>query len=138
MDNELCHYGVKGQKWGVRRDHDKSSGRSSGSSRSSKAHSTVSKTTAAKARTLKNKTDIREKLVRGKESVDRFMQSPAGKAVKVAAVIGLSYAGMGAALSVANLVAFGQSPLRTLGLDGFDSAYTTSFTLDAVKSAAGA
>ena len=135
MDDELYHYGVKGQKWGVRRDRDKSSGRSSGSSRSSKTSSVASKTTASKARSPK-KTDIREKLIRGKESVDRFMQSPAGKAVKVAAVIGLSYAGMGAALSVANLVAFGQSPLRTLGLDSFDSAYTTSFTLDAVKSVA--
>lgn len=76
---------------------------------------------------------MREKIARGKDSVDHFLSTPAGKAVKVAAVLGLSYAGMGAVVSAANFIAFGQSPLTTLGLDGFDSLYNESFSMSRPK-----
>ena len=76
---------------------------------------------------------MREKIARGKDSVDHFLSTPAGKAVKVAAVLGLSYVGMGAVVSTANFIAFGQSPLTTLGLDGFDSLYTEGFSMSRSK-----
>ena len=66
--DDLIHYGVKGMKWGIRRKRKSSSKRSFD--------------------------DIKQAVVKGKASVDRFMQSNAGRAVKSAAVIALAAAGV--------------------------------------------
>lgn len=138
MDDELYHYGRKGMKWGqnIFGDNDRST-------KSRKRNESVSNGLTSprkdnfdkyyRERHTKSVAKVLASVERGRESVNRFLQTPTGKAVKVAAVIGLSYAGMGAAVSVANLVAFRQSPLRTLGLDGFDSAYTIGTTLGEIK-----
>lgn len=134
--DELYHYGVKGQKWGVIRNRDKSSGSSRSSGKSSGSSGRPSSAKAAVNSTKKNfsskksKTTMREKVARGKASVDRFLQTDAGRAVKSAAIVGLAVAGGPAVLSIVNAAVYGQSPLRTLGLDsGYESMYTPQVNL---------
>lgn len=108
MEDELYHHGIKGMKWGIRRKRPEISKKSSKSTSPKKSDSN----------------DIRKKIAKGKESVDRFMNSNAGTLVKSAAIIGLASVGAPAALvTVGNMVLFGQSPLRTWGLDGMDAQY---------------
>lgn len=113
MDEELYHYGIKGMKWGIRRTD------------AQLGHKI--KTNDQKASDIKAR--VRENVQRGKSHVDAFLKTPAGRATTVAAMVGLSYVGLGAFVSAANFVAFGQSPLRTLGLDDMDSMYEPTFEL---------
>ena len=119
MNEELYHYGVKGQKWGVIRNRDKSSGssRSSGKSSGSSARPSRSKAAAnsTKKNSKKSKTTMREKVARGKASVDRFLQTDAGRAVKLGAVIALSVVGMPA---VANMLSASSSDTQYEAMRG--------------------
>lgn len=117
MDKELYHHGVKGMKWGIRRTD------------AQLGH----KTKSSSKKTSDIKTRVRENVQRGKSHVDAFLKTPAGRATTVAAMVGLSYAGLGAVVSVANLVAYGQSPLRTLGLDNMDSMYEPTFEMGPIR-----
>lgn len=121
MNEELYHYGVKGQKWGVIRNRDKSSGssRSSGKSSGSGGRPSSSKvavnSTKKNSNSKKSKTTMREKVARGKASVDRFLQTDAGRAVKLGAVIALSVVGMPA---VANMLSASSSEAQYEAMRG--------------------
>lgn len=119
MNEELYHYGVKGQKWGVIRNRDKSSGSSRSSGKSSGSGGRPSSSKAAVNSTKKNskksKTTMREKVARGKASVDRFLQTDAGRAVKLGAVIALSVVGMPA---VANMLSASSSDAQYEAMRG--------------------
>lgn len=123
--DEIMHYGIKGQKWGVRRT-DAQLGHVSNSSRSSRrtGSSQSSPKTSDKKKKPVNKATVRDNIKKGKQYLDNFMRTPAGRILKGTAIAGLAAVGVPSVLlSVANYAMFGQSPLRTLGLDNMDAAY---------------
>lgn len=118
MDQELYHYGIKGMKWGIRRTDAQLGHKPSPKKNKKRPSLTKNDLNHGKRKTTATLSDIKSAAIRGKKRVDRFMNTNAGMALKSAAFIGLATVGVLTSLiCLGNYLAFGQSPMRTLGLD---------------------
>lgn len=133
-DVTLVHYGIKGQKWGIRRfQNEDGTLTAKGKARSNKDSKRDSKTAKEKARSNKDskrdskKSSISDKINSGKKAAINGIKKYGPVVAKSAAITALAAVGVPTVvLSVANYVAFGQTPLRTLGLDSdYDSKYSS-------------
>ena len=119
----ICHYGIKGQKWGIRR-FQKEDGTltSRGKARANKNSGRDSRKS-----NKKSNSSMKSKIDAGKKAAVNGIKKYGPVVAKTAAITALAAVGVPTAvLSVANYVAFGQIPLRTLGLDSdYDSKYAS-------------
>lgn len=116
-DDTLVHYGIKGQKWGIRRFQNKDGTLTAkGKARSNKDSNRDS-----------SKSSMSDKINSGKKAAINGIKKYGPVVAKSAAITALAAVGVPTVvLSVANYVAFGQTPLRTLGLDSdYDSKYAS-------------
>lgn len=116
-DDTLVHYGIKGQKWGIRRfQNEDGTLTAKGKARSNKDSKRDSK-----------KSSMSDKINSGKKAAINGIKKYGPVVAKSAAITALAAVGVPTVvLSVANYVAFGQTPLRTLGLDSdYDSKYAS-------------
>lgn len=74
MANELYHHGIKGMKWGVRKDHSSS---------------------ARKSRANKSTDELKTKIDTGKKATQKFLKTNGKAIVKGGVVVGCSMAGIG-------------------------------------------
>lgn len=127
-DDTLVHYGIKGQKWGIRR-FQKEDGTltSRGKARANKNSGRDSRKSNNSPSNKKSNSSMKSKIDAGKKAAVNGIKKYGPVVAKTAAITALAAVGVPTAvLSVANYVAFGQTPLRTLGLDSdYDSKYAS-------------
>ena len=127
-DDTLVHYGIKGQKWGIRR-FQKEDGTltSRGKARANKKSGRDSRKSNNSSSNKKSNSSMKSKIDAGKKAAVNGLKKYGPVVAKTAAITALAAVGVPTAvLSVANYVAFGQTPLRTLGLDSdYDSKYAS-------------
>lgn len=136
----IMHHGIKGQKWGIRRFQNKDGtltpkGKARDKRQNSKNSSNRSKSYSNKIKSNKSSSDMQRKIEKGKKAVVSGLKKYGPVVAKSAAITALAAVGAPAVLlSVANYVAFGQSPIRTLGFDsGYENAYTRGVTLGDIE-----
>lgn len=136
----IMHHGIKGQKWGIRRFQNKdgtltSKGKARDKLQNSNNSSNRSKSYSNKTKGNKTSSDMQRKIEKGKKAVASGLKKYGPVVAKSAAITALAAVGAPAVLlSVANYVAFGQSPIRTLGFDsGYENAYTRGVTLGDIE-----
>lgn len=130
-DDTLVHYGIKGQKWGIRRFQNKDGTLTpKGKARDNKNSGRDSRKSNNSSSNKKLNSSMKSKIDAGKKAAVNGIKKYGPVVAKSAAITALAAVGAPAVLlSVANYVAFGQSPLRTLGLDSeYENAYTRGIT----------
>lgn len=107
MDSTLTHYGVKGMKWGIRRNRKKSN-------------------TKPKPKTSKHKVSLEDtvaKISKGKETVDKFVKRYGPSVVKTGALLGLSAVGASYLAPIASKVISDIMEPNIVAFDGSASRY---------------